>query len=268
MAIYLNGLGNLKLTLPNYQIGMETALFIAAQVMLIAALTLMEKRRNPGPSDWLRNLQAWALDVGAAIIILPLIPLQKGHTLLNGGDLPFLLAFPLFLLMRDLTEFLFHTCQHRIGFLWRMHSLHHSDPEMSALTTNRHFWGDQLIKSLTIWPMTVMVIAPTNSIILAYAVVSLYNYFIHTNLQINFGRWCWALNCPAYHRRHHSRLPEHYNANFAALFPIWDVICGTYRRPDGWPPTGQATAPKRMLDVLAWPMLKAEQEDEVAEQAA
>ena len=40
---------------------------------------------------------------------------------------------------------------HRIPALWAMHSLHHSDPEMTALTTNRHFWGDQLIKALTIW---------------------------------------------------------------------------------------------------------------------
>ena len=251
-----------------YHAAMETALYLLAQLLLIAGLTLLERRRNPGPNDWLRNLQAWALDVGASMIFLPFIPLSKGHTLFHGGDMPFWLAFPIFLLMRDMTEFLFHICQHRIGFLWRMHSLHHSDPEMSVLTTNRHFWGDQVIKALTIWPVTVMVIAPTYSIVLAYAAVSLYNYFIHANLKVNFGRWSWALNCPAYHRRHHSRLPEHYNANFAALFPIWDVICGTYRKPDGWPPTGQATAPKRALEVFAWPFLRAQHPDDAAEIAA
>ncbi len=268
VAIYMNEYRNPKLTPCGYQSDMETAIYMAAQLLLVAGIMLWERRRNPGPSDWLRNLQAWALDIGASLIFLPLIPLYHNHTLLNGSDLPFALAFILFLLMRDLTEFLFHVCQHRFGFLWRMHSLHHSDPEMSALTTNRHFWGDQVIKALTIWPVTVMVIAPTYTIVLAYAAVSLYNYFIHANLKVNFGRWSWLLNCPAYHRRHHSRVPEHYNANFAALFPIWDVICGTYRRPDGWPPTGQATAPKHMLDVLVWPLLKSEPAEEAAEASA
>jgi sterol desaturase/sphingolipid hydroxylase (fatty acid hydroxylase superfamily) len=66
-----------------------------------------------------------------------------------------------------------------------------------------------------------------------------------------------VLNCPAYHRRHHSRLTEHYNTNFAALFPIFDVIFGTYRRPDGWPPSGLDETPRSFGDLFFWPLRRA-----------
>jgi sterol desaturase/sphingolipid hydroxylase (fatty acid hydroxylase superfamily) len=53
-------------------------------------------------------------------------------------------------------------------------------------------------------------------------------------------------------------LPQHYNCNFAGLFPVFDVLFGTYRQPaaDEYPPTGIAGAdvPAGMLEVLAWPL--------------
>ena len=234
---------------------MNALVYIVGQVLLIVAITLFERQRHRGPTDWLRNLQAWGVDVGASFLFLPLLHDWRGASLIDGANLPLVIAFPLFLLVRDGTEFAFHLAQHKVGFLWRMHSLHHSDPEMSALTTNRHFWGDQVIKALTIWPLTTMIISQNSAMLAIYAALALYNYVIHANLKIDFGKWSWVLNCPAYHRRHHSLLPEHYDTNFAALLPIFDVICGTYRRPDGWPPTGQASAPASLADVAAWPLL-------------
>jgi sterol desaturase/sphingolipid hydroxylase (fatty acid hydroxylase superfamily) len=45
---------------------------------------------------------------------------------------------------------------------------------------------------------------------------------------------------PQYHRVHHSILPEHHDKNFAAFFPIWDIIFGTAYLPkkNDYPPTG------------------------------
>lgn len=235
---------------------MGSLLFIAAAIAVMAGITYAERKLHPGRTDWWRNLQSWVIDLGFGIALLGFLPDWRGHSLIDGHALPFLLAFPLFLLVRDFTEYLYHYAQHRIPVLWAMHSLHHSDPEMTALTTNRHFWGDQFIKALTIWPATTMIMSQTSTMIAAYAVISLYNYAIHANLKIDFGRWSWVLNCPAYHRRHHSRLPEHYDTNFAALFPIFDVIFGTYRRPDGWPPCGLDEEPRSLGGLLFWPARK------------
>ncbi|MES2494183.1 MAG: sterol desaturase family protein [Pseudomonadota bacterium] len=236
---------------------MGSLLFIAAAITIMAAITVAERIQNPGATDWWRNLQAWAVDLGIGLFMLGFLPDWNGNSLIDGSSMSIMIALPLFLLVRDFTEFLYHYAQHRIPVLWAMHSLHHSDPEMTALTTNRHFWGDQFLKAMTIWPATTMIMSQTETLIFAYAVISLYHYFIHANLRVNFGRLSWILNCPAYHRRHHSRLHEHHDTNFAALFPIFDVVFGTYRRPDGWPPCGLDEAPRSLGDVLFWPARKA-----------
>jgi lathosterol oxidase len=42
-----------------------------------------------------------------------------------------------------------------------------------------------------------------------------------------------------YHFIHHSRDPRHFNSNFAAIFPVIDVMFGTWRKPGrGLPETG------------------------------
>lgn len=231
-------------------------LFLAylPQFLIVAVLTLIEHGRNPARSDWWINLQAWAVNFAVMFTILPLFQLGKLPSLIDGASLPFWVAFPIVLLVSDLGEYLFHRAQHGVPLLWAMHSLHHSDPEMSALTTSRHFWGDQLLKSVTIWAAVGAVIVPTHEILAIGALISFWHFVVHSRLRIDLGRWSWLVNTPAYHRRHHSALPEHYDSNFASLFPIYDVICGSYHRPDGFPPTGLDHAPKGLRDVIAWPL--------------
>ena len=234
---------------------MASLLFLIVSLAVVGSLTLFERIRHPGPTDWWRNLQAWVLDIGTGLALVGFWPDWQGGSLVDMARLPFWLALPLFLLVRDFLEVFYHYAQHRIPVLWAMHALHHSDPEMTALTTNRHFWGDQLVKQLTIWSAMTMLTTSTNMLMLTYAAISLYHYFIHANLRVDFGRWSWLLNCPAYHRRHHSRLAEHYDSNFAALFPIFDVLFGTYRRPDGWPPSGlEEGKPQSFVDLITWPL--------------
>ena len=232
----------------------------------VAAAILCAERLARAPrTDWQINLMAWAINLLAALSVWRLLQGWHGAALVDSAQLPGWLAVMLFVVVFDLAEYVFHRLQHRIPLLWSMHSLHHSDPEMSVLTTSRHFWADPLFKTITVWSVAAMVITPSPAAFAVYATLSLWNFVTHSQLRLDLGRWSWLINTPAYHRRHHSSQPEHYDSNFAALFPIWDVICGTYRKPDGWPPTGQATAPKRALDVLAWPLLKAQHPDDAAE---
>jgi sterol desaturase/sphingolipid hydroxylase (fatty acid hydroxylase superfamily) len=222
---------------------------------IAAGLTALERLRGVRGTDWVNNIAAWALQLGAAVIFLPLLPHWLGLSLIEGSALPFWLGFAIFFVAADLGEYLYHRSQHRVPFLWAMHSLHHSDPNMTALTTVRHFWGDQLIKQLTIWSAVSLVIAPTPAIAAAYGVVGLWNLVVHSALPIDLGRWSWLINSPVYHRRHHSRLPEHYDSNFAAILPIFDVIAGSYHRGRGLPPTGLDRRPENIADAAVWPLL-------------
>ena len=234
---------------------MELLLFYSASAVLVAGLTLIERRRNSGATDWIINLQSWAVNLAIGASVSHFWPRWVGGSLIEANDLPLWLSLPLFFVVRDFLEWFYHLCQHRIPALWAIHSLHHSDPEMTALTTNRHFWADSLIKSLTIWSASGMIVHANDTLVAVYGGVSLYHYFVHANLKVDFGRFSWLLNCPAYHRRHHSRLPEHYDSNLAALFPIWDVLYGTYRRPDGWPPCGlDEGGPGSLTELVTWPV--------------
>jgi len=219
-------------------------------------LTLVERRVSHEKPDWLRNIQAWLVSGIIGFALLPLLAFHGVPTLLKGQDLPFWIAFPIFALVWDLGEYLYHRAQHKIPLLWAMHSLHHSDPAMSVLTTQRHFWGDQLIKSVTIWLAASLVIAPTPAMVAGFFVLSLWNFVAHWDVRLDFGRFSWLLNCPAYHRRHHSKLPEHYDSNFAALFPIWDVLWGDYHRAEGYPETGlDEGTPQSLREVISWPIV-------------
>ena len=241
---------------------MELSL-LAVSVAVVAGLAWFERRSGARGGDWRVNALAWLVNIAAGFCVYTVLSVWHGPALIRGKDLPMWLAVLLFIIVQDLAEYLFHRAQHKVPILWAMHSLHHSDPEMSALTTTRHFWGDRAVKTVTVWSAAAMVVAPTGEAIVAYAVVSFWNYLSHANVPIDFGRWSWVINSPAYHRRHHSSLPEHYDSNFAALFPIFDVLSGAYNRPNGYPPTGLDHRPRSLRDLLLWPVVdKAEKASE------
>jgi len=233
---------------------MDWLIALLPTIIVAALATAAEMLARPARADWLRNLQAWALMTLGSMASLVVLDMLGGPSLIDSALLPLWAGLFLYFLVRDCLEFLFHRAQHTFPLLWSMHSLHHSDPEMSALTTSRHYWAEPVIKALTIWPLTALIIEPTPLIFGVFSLVSLWHYVVHSRLPINLGKLSWLLNCPAYHRRHHSALPEHYNSNFASLFPIFDVVCGSYRRPDGWPPTGLDVAPESLADLICWPV--------------
>lgn len=230
---------------------------LAAMIGLLIAMTLWELWRpaNPGKRDWLVNIQATALLFAVQIFAVPII--LKGTAippLLDARRLPFWAGLVIFVVAMDLGEYLFHRAQHALPWLWKLHSLHHSDPNMSALTANRHFWGDPIIKSLTIWPAAGALIQPTADMVVIYLWMGLWHTVVHSNVELDFGSLSWLLNSPAYHRRHHSSDPAHFNSNYSALFPVFDLLSGAYRRPDGYPKTGQPERPKNVIETATWPI--------------
>lgn len=226
-------------------------------ILVAGAIFAVEYAHGSRGTDWWRNVQAWAVCRLAAITALPLLAIwgQAKWSLIDGSALPFWAAFPIFVVAHDLGEYAFHRAQHAVPFMWAMHSLHHSDPDMMVLTTQRHFWGDQFLKQMTIWPAALLVISPTPALYAAWGVLTMWNFALHSSLPIDFGRFSWVLNSPEYHRRHHSSDPAHYNSNFAALLPIWDVVFGGYTRAEGHPVTGMPRKPENLWELLVWPLI-------------
>jgi len=181
-----------------------------------------------------------------------------GFIVLPSHGLGLVWGAAVYLVAMDLGEYLFHRAQHAIPALWAMHTLHHSDPDFGATTTVRHFWLDPLLKTLTIWLAVGLTFKISPVIAAFYAAATYYNFWTHSNVRMGLGRFAWALNTPQYHRLHHSALPEHFDCNYAALLPIFDVLTGAYRRPrpDEYPSTGLDTGerPDSLVQAVIWPL--------------
>ncbi len=186
--------------------------------------------------------------------------LGGGWITLPSSGWGLMVAIPLYALTMDGAEYLFHRAQHRIPVLWTMHSLHHSDQAVNTSTAPRHFWAEMVLKSLTIYALAGLLFKTNPVVIGAYLGLGLYNYVLHMNIALGFGRFQPLLNSPQFHRLHHSALPQHQDCNFNQFFPVFDLLFGTYRRPgDGeFPPTGLSAGdpPLTLREMLLWPWLR------------
>ncbi len=176
---------------------------------------------------------------------------------LPSSGIGLLVSIPCYTLAMDGGEYLFHRAQHRIPALWALHSLHHSDPAVNVSTTPRHFWGDPFLKAITVYSLVGLLFKTNPAVVGAYVLFGFYNYFLHLNVRVGFGRWSTWLNSPQTHRLHHSYLPEHRDCNFAQFFPVFDLLGGTYRqaKSNEYPPTGldSAEIPYKVHGMLLWP---------------
>jgi sterol desaturase/sphingolipid hydroxylase (fatty acid hydroxylase superfamily) len=57
--------------------------------------------------------------------------------------------------------------------------------------------------------------------------------FVHANLNWTFGPFKYVIATPVFHRWHHTAVSEGGNTNFAGTFPLWDLLFGTFRMPEG-----------------------------------
>jgi sterol desaturase/sphingolipid hydroxylase (fatty acid hydroxylase superfamily) len=58
-----------------------------------------------------------------------------------------------------------------------------------------------------------------------------YAVLLHANISWDFGFLRSVLASPRFHRWHHTKETEAIDKNFAGLFPLFDIIFGTYYMP-------------------------------------
>jgi sterol desaturase/sphingolipid hydroxylase (fatty acid hydroxylase superfamily) len=166
------------------------------------------------------------LSVGAAAIIGTQ---SRWIELRPAAHWPLWLLIPLTIAAMDAANWLAHYADHRLDALWRFHALHHSQEELSVLTSFRahplmHTTGFLLAT------IPVEVLMPTRAIapilITTYVCIGTLQ---HANLRWTFGPAGRVLVSPAYHRLHHATDRQH--VNLGVVLTIWDVLAGRARFP-------------------------------------
>lgn len=147
-----------------------------------------------------------------------------------------------FFFIFDFFYYWFHRFQHTWSVFWQQHKLHHSEESLNVTTTMRHHWLEDWLRIfIVILPMSWLFKLHHGQVGLIWAAVLLWGYFIHLNLNLRLGWLSYVISGPVYHRIHHSSLPQHQDKNFAAFFPIWDIIFGSAyfpKKEEEAPPTG------------------------------
>jgi len=145
-----------------------------------------------------------------------------------------LIQFLLAIVVADFAEWSIHWALHKVPYLWRFHSIHHSSKALDWIAGSRsHFLDDTLVRGFILVPL---MLGFSQNIIIAYLIfVTLHATWTHCNFRPN-AKWLeQIIVMPRYHHWHHSSQKEAIDKNFAIHFPWIDRLLGTYYFPVEWP---------------------------------
>lgn len=188
---------------------------------------------------WPVNLGLGAIDVLSLRVLSPWLAVdaatwaQANHV----GVLPQLRFAPwisgaLAFLLLDLAIYVQHRIMHRIGWLWRLHRVHHTDLTLDV-TSGVRFHPLEILVSMAIKIAVVLGLGAAPAAVVAFeAALSSFSLATHANFAIprRLDRWLrLVLVTPDMHRIHHSVVRAEHDSNFGFQISLWDRLFGSYR---------------------------------------
>jgi len=131
----------------------------------------------------------------------------------------------------DLAIYAQHVAFHFVPPLWRLHRVHHADPDIDVTTAVRFHPIEILISQA--WKIAVVLAlgAPVLAVVAFEIALNATAMFSHANLRVPLGVdgvVRTVLVTPDMHRVHHSIHKRETNSNFGFNLSIWDRLFGTY----------------------------------------
>jgi len=157
---------------------------------------------------------------------------RHGSGLLHWFSWPAAVETALAFLLLDAWTYAWHRMNHRIGFLWRFHRVHHSDPHMDATTANRFHVGEIVLSSLLRVPLIWLLGARLEHLALYELMMFAVVQFHHANISLGPRAdrvLCWFIVTPVMHKVHHSRWQPETNSNYSSFLSVWDRVFRSFR---------------------------------------
>ncbi|MDQ3058475.1 MAG: sterol desaturase family protein [Pseudomonadota bacterium] len=147
-----------------------------------------------------------------------------------------LASFVIYLVAFDFVNYWLHRAQHQFNWWWALHSLHHSQRQMTMWSDNRNHLLDNVVCDLLLVVVAILIGVGSGQFVALIVLSQLSESFQHANLRLWFGRVgerLWV--SPRFHRLHHSIGIGHESRgpatlgghNFGVLLPWWDMLFGT-----------------------------------------
>jgi len=209
---------------------------------VMAVWELLSPRRVLSTSKsmrWINNLGLVFLNTFVLRLLFPaaavgvaLFAREQGWGLFNYIQAPFVLAVILSVIIMDGVIYLQHVMVHAVPLLWRLHRVHHADPDYDV-TTGARFHPLEIILSMLIKFATILLLGPPLIAVVIFEVLlNATAMFNHGNVKLPFAVdriLRWLVVTPDMHRVHHSVEDDEANSNFGFSLPWWDRLFGTYR---------------------------------------
>lgn len=220
---------------------LQIALFFSFLGGFVILERLWPRRRNPPRRGRIRSNALLTL---TTVLTLPLVPVSliaaafwaeaQQIGLFNNLPvaLPLWLLVPLTLLLRGFLSWFTHWLNHKVPLLWRLHRVHHMDTQLDVSATVRFHPLEMPVSALIAVPLVVALGLPPWLLLLYELFDVTVTLFSHSNLKLPVGleRWLrYVIVTPGLHTVHHSSYRPETDSNYSAVFPIWDLLLGTFR---------------------------------------
>ncbi|MCP4004071.1 MAG: sterol desaturase family protein [bacterium] len=219
---------------------LQYAIFFGA-FALFAVFEFWIPRRATSPNRrrrWPTNLSMTVVNIFA----LGFVPVsfigaatwaeREAFGLMNVFKIPIEFLLPLAMLLRGLISTVTHLLAHKLPWLWRIHRVHHLDTELDFTSTLRFHPAEFFVNALIGVPVVLALGFPAWVLAFYELFDVAITMFSHANIRLPL--WVdralhYVIVTPDLHRIHHSTWQPETDSNYGAVFPIWDVIFGTFR---------------------------------------
>ncbi len=226
-------------------LSIEPTLRLGVFLGVLAAMGLWESIAPRRPSAF-SKARRWVTNLGISVVngllLRTLVPVlavgaalwADGQSigLLNHFKVAPLVAGIIAFVALDLLIYGQHVLFHRVPLFWRVHQVHHTDPDIDTSTAIR-FHPIEILLSMVIKIVAVVLLgAPAAAVIIFEIALNATALFNHGNVRIpksldSLIRQVFVT--PDMHRVHHSVIQTETDSNFGFNFSIWDRLFGTYQ---------------------------------------
>lgn len=191
---------------------------------------------------WRHNLSLFFIDIFVVRLAQPILLATLALSLNDNSflrlelfsDKP-IVSLVLAILLLDLAIYWQHRASHAFPFLWRIHQVHHTDPQID-LTTAVRFHPVEILLSLAYKAVIIFVFSiPFEAVIIFDVLLNSSALFNHANgyLPKKLDKLIrLILVTPDMHRIHHSQLAKEANSNYSFFLSIWDRLFHSYTQGD------------------------------------
>jgi sterol desaturase/sphingolipid hydroxylase (fatty acid hydroxylase superfamily) len=171
-------------------------------------------------------------------LVLALTALLAGRlsTLVAGtlwpASWPFAAQAALVIFLADGLDTLRHRWMHASPWLWPIHAVHHAGEHLNITKSGKNHFLDPGTRGLLVYGPLALLGAPAEALLAHAAAVTVLGPIAHANLDLAVPRWLdRLLMTPAVHQIHHARSLGLALHNYTNVFPLWDLLLGSFLDP-------------------------------------